>query len=114
MAAGVMYYDWVKYELARGTFGGDVWTTSYRSLDTLDVLSLSGTNLPGRNLWPGGGVQDHRIPSFGADQIDPNLKPFSSDLTNAGFEYEINPRTVFRIPLHAQSPSQRDRRSRHA
>ena len=24
-----MYYDWVKYELARGTFGGDVWTTAY-------------------------------------------------------------------------------------
>ena len=21
------YYDWVKYELARGTFGGDVWRT---------------------------------------------------------------------------------------
>ena len=38
-----MYFDWVKYELVRGTFGGDVWTTSYRSLDTLDVLSLSGT-----------------------------------------------------------------------
>jgi hypothetical protein len=92
-----MYFDWVKYELVRGTFGGDVWTTSYRSLDTLDVLSLSGTNLPGRNLWPGGGVQDHRIPSFGADQIDPNLKPFNSDLTNAGVEYEINPRTVFSV-----------------
>ncbi|MEJ7605819.1 MAG: TonB-dependent receptor [Bryobacteraceae bacterium] len=46
-----VFYDWVKYELARGTFGGDVWQTSYRSLDTLDVLS-GGTNLPGRNIWP--------------------------------------------------------------
>ena len=25
------YYDWTKYELARGTFGGDVWTTRYRT-----------------------------------------------------------------------------------
>jgi hypothetical protein len=90
-----MFYDWVKYELARGTFGGDVWTTAYRSLDTLDVLSLSGTNLPGRNLWSGGGVQDHRIPSFGSDQVDPNLKPMSSDLTNAGVEFQLSERMVF-------------------
>ena len=89
-----LFYDWVKYELARGTFGGDVWTTAYRSLDTLDVLSLSGTNLPGRNLWSGGGVQDHRIPSFGSDQVDPNLNPMSSSLTNAGVEFQLNDKTV--------------------
>jgi hypothetical protein len=89
-----MFYDWVKYELARGTFGGDVWQTSYRSLDTLDVLSLSGTNLPGRNLWPAGGVEDHRIPSFGSSQVDPNLKPMSSDLTNVGVEFQLSPKTV--------------------
>ena len=34
------YYDWVKYELARGSFGGDNWTINYRALDTLDVSSL--------------------------------------------------------------------------
>ena len=33
------YYDWTKYELARGTFGGDVWTTRYRSLDDPDPTS---------------------------------------------------------------------------
>jgi hypothetical protein len=90
-----LFYDWVKYELARGTFGGDVWITTYRSLDTLDVLSLSGTNLPGRNLWGSGAFQDHRIPSFGSDQVDPNLKPMSSMLANAGVEFQLNPRTVF-------------------
>lgn len=88
------FFDWVKYELARGTFGGDVWQTAYRSLDTLDVLSLSGTNLPGRNLWPGGGVQDHRIPSFGSNQVDPDLNPMSSDLTNVGAEFQFDSRTV--------------------
>jgi hypothetical protein len=92
-----MFYDWVKYELARGTFGGDVWQTSYRSLDTLDVLSLSGTNLPGRNIWPGGGVQDHRIPSFGSSQVDPDLRPMHSDLTNVGAEFQIDPKTVFSV-----------------
>ena len=89
-----MFYDWVKYELARGTFGGDVWRTSYRSLDTLDVLSLSGTNKPGRDLWPGGGFQDWRIPSFGKDTLDPNIKPMSADLTNIGAEYQLNPQLV--------------------
>lgn len=89
-----MFYDWVKYELSRGTFGGDVWRTTYRSLDTLDVLSLSGTNTPGRNLWQGGAFQDWRKPAFGSDQLDPNIKPMSADITNIGTEYQINPQTV--------------------
>ena len=33
------YFDWTKYELARGSFGGDFWRVYYRSLDTLDDLS---------------------------------------------------------------------------
>ena len=47
------YFDWVKYELARGSFGGDTWLVNYRSLDTLDVNSLSLSNMPGRDLWGG-------------------------------------------------------------
>ena len=45
------YFDWTKYELSRGAFGGDIWQIRYRSLDTTDAFSLSGTNMPGRNLW---------------------------------------------------------------
>ncbi len=41
-------YNWIPYELSRGSFGGDFWTVRYRALDTLNVLSLSGTNLPGQ------------------------------------------------------------------
>jgi len=41
-------YNWIPYELSRGSFGGDFWQVRYRALDTLNVLSLSGTNLPGR------------------------------------------------------------------
>ena len=41
------YYDWTKYELARGTFGGDVWTTRYRSLDDPDPSKLSRAALTG-------------------------------------------------------------------
>ena len=34
------YYDWTKYELARGTFGGDIWTTRYRTLDDPDIVEV--------------------------------------------------------------------------
>ncbi len=91
-----MFYDWIKYELARGTFGGDVWRTYYRTLDTLDVLKLGNGNVPGTNIWAGGAsaFQDHRIPSFGKNVLDPNLKPFSSDLISIGTEYQLAAKVV--------------------
>jgi hypothetical protein len=84
------YFDWTKYELSRGGFGGDIWKVHYRSLDSIDdVMSLSGTNMPGRNLWTdeAGGFRDLRLPNF--DTVDPNLKPMSQDALNVGMEYQI-------------------------
>jgi hypothetical protein len=37
------YYDWTKCQIARGSFGGDVWHIFYRSLDTLGIGSLNLT-----------------------------------------------------------------------
>jgi hypothetical protein len=90
------YYDWTKYELARGSFGGDVWTTRYRSLDDPDISKLSRANLTGRNLWDSqaDSFKDNRIPSFGADAIDPDIKPMSQDAYNLGFEYQVRSNTV--------------------
>lgn len=103
------YYDWVKYELSRGVFGGDIWITKYRALDSAsDVFSLSAQNLPGRDLWDDrvpGSFRDRRIPSFSSDcsatnlstcQVDPALKPTGTDLINASVEYQLGPRTVLR------------------
>ena len=87
------YFDWVKYELARGSFGGDTWLISYRSLDTLDVNSLSLSNMPGRDLW--GGLRDRRVPNF--DTIDPDLKPMFQDSTNLGLEFQLNPTTAIGV-----------------
>ena len=87
------YYDWVKYELARGSFGGDTWLVNYRSLDTLDVNSLNLSNMPGRDLW--GGVRDRRVPNF--DTIDPDLKPTFQDSTNLGLEYQLNSTTAIGV-----------------
>ncbi len=88
------FYDWVKYELARGTFGGDFWTIRYRALETTDVFSLSGTNAPGKNIWNDtpNSFRDRRLPGF--QNIDPNIKPMGSELINAGVEYQLSNKTV--------------------
>ena len=91
------YFDWTKYEVSRGAFGADVWRVRYRSLDTTDAFSLSGTNMPGRNLWNDDpdSFQDKRIPNF--DTVDPNLKPMSQDAFNAGAEYQLRGNMTFQV-----------------
>jgi hypothetical protein len=83
--------------VARGAFGADVWRIHYRSLETTDVFSLSGTNMPGRNLWSdeAGSFRDRRVPNF--DSVDPDLKPMSQDAFNAGAEYQMDPSTVLTV-----------------
>jgi len=88
------FYDWVKYELARGTFGADVWRTYYRPLDSIDptvVLGLGNGNMPGANLWPTA-YQDWRIPAFGAGVVDPNIRPMSTYMASAGVEWQLSPK----------------------
>lgn len=91
-----LYYDWTKYELARGTFGGDIWTTRYRSLDDPDPTKLSRAALTGLNLWDGqaDSYKDARIPSFGSDVVDPEMKPMAQSSYNLGFEYQVARNTV--------------------
>jgi hypothetical protein len=91
------YFDWTKYEVSRGAFGADVWKVFYRSLDTTDAFSLSGTNMPGRNLWDdnAGSFRDNRIPNF--DSVDPDLKPMSQDAFNAGVEYQLHGNTTLTV-----------------
>jgi outer membrane receptor protein involved in Fe transport len=82
------YYDWTKYEIARGSFGGDVWHIYYRSLDTLDIDSLSLSNLPGRDLWGGAtGFRDLRATSI--NNTDPDIKPMFQDSFNGGLDYQL-------------------------
>ncbi len=93
------YYDWTKYELARGTFGGDIWTTYYRPLDDPSIINnINLDNMPGRDLWGSSvGYQDHRVPSFGTDQLDPDMKPMSQDSFSGGIEYQLAPTTLLSV-----------------
>ncbi len=82
------YYDWTKYELSRGSYGGDTWVIYYRGLDTLDVGSLNLSNMPGTDLWVvPGSFRDRRVPNF--DSTDPDIKPMYQDSTSIGTEYQI-------------------------
>jgi hypothetical protein len=94
-------YDWTKYDLVRGTFGGDKWQIYYRALDDLSPFvdpddpktwTINLSNMPGRNLWAGGAFRDLRLPGF--DLVDPNVKPMSADVMNVGVEWEIAPKTI--------------------
>jgi hypothetical protein len=88
------YFDWTKYELARGSYGGDVWYVYYRSLDTLDIASLDLDNMPGRDLWTVPGTyRDRRVPNF--ERTDPDLKPMSQDSFSVGSEYQWGGNMVF-------------------
>jgi carboxypeptidase family protein len=88
------YYDWTKYELSRGAFGGEAWQSFYRSLDTLDVYSLSLSNMPGRDLWgSASGFRDRRPPNF--DAVVKDIEPMFQDSINAGVEWQASARSVF-------------------
>ena len=92
------YFDWTKYELPRGSYGGDVYKVRYRSLDTLDVYNLSLSNIPGRDLWNPAvpdSFRDRRVPNF--DSTDPDIKPMFQDSTNAGVEYQLNQTSVIGV-----------------
>ena len=85
------YYDWTKYDLPRGSYGGDFWQVYFRSLDTLDVNTLSLANKPGRDLWNPSvpdSFRDRRVPNF--DATDPAIRPMYQDSTSVGMEYQFS------------------------
>ena len=105
------YYDWVKYELARGSFGGDTWLVNYRSLDTLDVNSLSLANMPGT------GPLGRRCAIGACRTSTPSIRTSSRcsrTATNLGLEYQLTPTTALRRQLRPQQAHARDRRRRLA
>jgi hypothetical protein len=88
------YYDWTKYELPRGSYGGDTWGVFYRGLETTDIATLNLSNMPGADLWVvPGSFRDRRVPNF--DSTDPDIKPMYQDSTSIGTEYQLGADMVF-------------------
>jgi len=94
------FYDVMKYELPRGSFGGDIYLTYYYAIDDPTIFNTLKTygypsdpsKLPGRFFE---GV-NWRIPSNDPNDstVDPELKPMKQRMIDLGFEYSINPTLV--------------------
>jgi hypothetical protein len=89
-----VFYDTMKYELPRGSFGGDVQIQTYRALDTLDFRSISEANTPGKVLFQ----RDERVPSLfrqtnaagkSVSPVDPNLLPVREHEYTVGADYTL-------------------------
>ncbi|MDQ6678896.1 MAG: TonB-dependent receptor [Acidobacteriota bacterium] len=90
------FYDVLKYNLARGSFGGEYWVTHVYTLDNPNVLTLSKAN-PGVLGKPVIAYDNRTIPinAQGAlDGIDPNLKPYESRDFNISFDHQLASRLV--------------------
>jgi hypothetical protein len=88
-----LFYDVMKYELPRGSFGGDVWQEWYFTLDNANVVRTNNAlpadpkKLPGKFLeWV-----NWRIPSNDPSEhrVDPNLKPMGTRMFDFGYERSV-------------------------
>ena len=79
----------------------------YHALDKTDIFALNPSNLPGENLWnpdDPDSYRDLRLPSFGPESIDPDIKPMRQTTMVVGTEYQMNPTTVFGVNwIHSQA-----------
>jgi hypothetical protein len=93
------YYDVMKYELARGSFGGDYWVSHVYTLDNPNVLSLGLAN-PGAAGKPIISYDNRTVPINAQGQlegIDPNIKPFKERRFSFGLERQLGARSVFGV-----------------
>lgn len=85
------FYDVLKYNLARGSFGGEFWVTHVYTLDNPNVLSLGKANAG--SLGTAIIAYDNRTIPINAkgelDGIDPNLKPYESRDFNFSFDHQL-------------------------
>jgi hypothetical protein len=87
-----LFYDVFKLELPQGSFGGQKWISYYYTLDTNNWPTLAdGGNCP--LSCPGTFIRstDFRKPSFGADSLEPDLKPMRMQEATFGLDHELTP-----------------------
>ncbi|MBI4877303.1 MAG: hypothetical protein HY822_21970, partial [Acidobacteria bacterium] len=90
-----LFYDTMKYEMPRGSFGGDKWKDYVYPLDDPDILKLKAPAPPNSPLsgFPKPfEIVDWRIPSNDPSDntIDPNLKPMRRRVWDIGLERALS------------------------
>lgn len=104
------FYDVMKYEMPRGSFGGDIYYTAYYGITDPNIYAQMKTygypsdprKLPGTFME----LVDWRIPSNDPQScekqglactgmtIDPDLKPMKQRMFDLGYDYSISPTLV--------------------
>jgi hypothetical protein len=96
------YYDLMKYELARGSFGGDYWHDHYYRMNDPDLSKLTIANPA---ALAGGTPKvldvDNRTVPINAqgqlDGIDPAIKPMSSRQYSVALDHEFKPGLILSV-----------------
>jgi outer membrane receptor protein involved in Fe transport len=98
-ASWVRVNDVLKYELARGSFGGDIWVSHVYLLNDYDLTKLSKTT-PGA-LGPEVIAYDNRSAPIDAngnlEGIDPAIKPMAMDSFDVSSDYLLANTTTFTV-----------------
>ncbi len=88
-----LFYDVMKYELPRGSFGGDQWRDYFYTMDD-PALPSKNNGVPANPKGLAGKfleVIDYRIPSNDPSDntIDPNLKPVKQRMFDVGWDHSF-------------------------
>ncbi len=86
-----LFYDLMKYEASRVSFGGEKWTDFVYPLNSPDILSIHPRANPGGDLIES---YNFRIPANDPanNRIDPNLLPTRERRFDAGLDYALTTR----------------------
>ncbi len=96
------YFDLMKYELARGSFGGDYWHDHVYLLNDPDISKLTLANTAALAMGTPKVIDiNHRTVQINAqgqlDGIDTDIKPMSSRQYSLALDHEIKPGMVFNV-----------------
>ena len=96
-----VFFDTMKYQLARGSFGADHFLRGWYRLEQADYRGITLDNRPGQQI---GVTIDFRVPSnvteAGAQpQVDPNLKPVREHEYTVGADYALTGDMMFSARL---------------
>jgi outer membrane receptor protein involved in Fe transport len=95
------YFDVMKYEMPRGSFGGDKWVDYYYTWDNPDInvntvasCATKSNTLSEKPACPGGTLIEsldrrHNSAANGGEGIDPNLKPMEENEYQIGATHQL-------------------------